>query len=249
MNLWHDKSYIAPSGPEWIERGYAMYDVHSVRFQFVYTEEQKEANRCAHTVADEGQALVMAAEARNSVMNPLMDAIAQNFVCYQYEDTEPAPFKNCQWDLFFWCNDFSSTLHGYGLSGRDYSYFTLSFNENQTVEKRAEVCWRLLQFLEHRCRKNRNLDVAVQHSLWYDHEKIKKDADRMKYLLAGCSCTYGSKDGKFLFDDGIFCFRPKYAKRQLYRVSDSEVLALCWKLGLTDDISDGCPLATGRCSA
>ena len=43
MNLWHDKSYIAPSGPEWVERGYAIYDVHSVRFQFVYTEEQKKA--------------------------------------------------------------------------------------------------------------------------------------------------------------------------------------------------------------
>ena len=186
--------------------------------------------------------LVMAAEARNSVMNPLMDAIAQNFVCYQYEDTEPAPFRSCQWDLFFWCNDFSSTLHGYGLSGRDYSYFTLTFNENQTVEKRAEVCWRLLQFLEH-------LDVTVQHSIWYDYEKIEKDADRMKCLLAGCSCTYGSKDGKFLFDDGIFCFRPKYAKRRIYRVSDSEVLALCWKLGLTDDASDGSPLATGKHSA
>lgn len=153
MNLWHDKSYISPSGPEWVERGYAMYDVHSVRFQFVYTEEQKKANRRAHTAADEGQALVMAAEVRNSIMEPVMDAIAQNFVCYQYEDTEPAPFGSCQWDLFFWCNDFSNTLHGCGLSGRDYSYFTLNFNENQTVEKRAEVCWRLLQFLEHRCRK------------------------------------------------------------------------------------------------
>ena len=68
-------------------------------------------------------------------------------------------------------------------------------------------------------------------------------------LLAGCSYTYGSKDGKFLFDNGILCFRPKYAKRRLYRVSDAEVLALCWKLGLTDDASDGGPLATGRCSA
>ena len=78
MNLWHDKSYISPSGPEWVARGYAMYDVHSVRIQFVYTEEQKEANRRAHTVADEGQALVMAAEARNSFINPLKDANAQN---------------------------------------------------------------------------------------------------------------------------------------------------------------------------
>lgn len=153
MNLWHDKSYIAPSGPNWVERGYAMYDVHSVRFQFVYTEEQKEANRRAHTVSDVDQAVLMAAETRNSIMKPIMDAIAQNFVCYQYEDTEPAPFGSCQWDLFFWCNDFSNTLHGYGLSGRDYSYFTLSFNEKHTVEKRAEVCWRLLQFLEHSCRK------------------------------------------------------------------------------------------------
>ena len=92
MNLWHDKSYIAPSGPEWVERGYAMYDVHSVRFQFVYTEEQKEANRRAHTVSDVDQAVLMAAETRNSIMKPIMDAIAQNFVCYQYEDTEPAPF-------------------------------------------------------------------------------------------------------------------------------------------------------------
>ena len=50
MNLWHDKSYISPSGPEWVERGYAMYDVHSVRFQFVYTEEQKKANRRAHSI-------------------------------------------------------------------------------------------------------------------------------------------------------------------------------------------------------
>lgn len=125
----------------------------------------------------------------------------------------------------------------------------MSFNEKHTVEKRAEVCWRLLQFLEHSCRKNRNLDVAVQHSIWYDHEKIEKDAKPMKYLLADHSCTYGNRDGKFLFNNGTFCFRPKYAKRRLYRVSDSEVLALCWKLGLTDDASDGGPLAAGRCSA
>ena len=47
MNLRHDKSYISPPGPQSVARGYAMYDVHSVRFQFVYTEEQKKANRRA----------------------------------------------------------------------------------------------------------------------------------------------------------------------------------------------------------
>ena len=115
------------------------FRAHSVR---LYGRTEGSQPPCAYS-ADEGQALVMAAEARNSVMNPLMDAIAQNFVCYQYEDTEPAPFRSCQWDLFFWCNDFSNTLHGYGLSGRDYSYFTLSFNETRpwkSVPRSAGGC-------------------------------------------------------------------------------------------------------------
>ena len=31
MNLWHDKSYIAPSGPEWVERGYAIQRLSEMR--------------------------------------------------------------------------------------------------------------------------------------------------------------------------------------------------------------------------
>ena len=93
------------------------------------------------------------------------------------------------------------------------------------------------------------LNVDVQDRVWSVWERYEKSAERRECHGGGRRCIYGSKDGTFLFDNGIFCFRPKYAKRQLYRVSGSVVLALCWKLGLTDDAADGSPLATGRHSA
>ena len=130
MNILHDKSSVKSSSAKWIDRGYAREDVHSLRLQYVYTPEQREANR---QICDDGpdeahRRIKQAAESKNAVMASVMAAIAREFICYQYEAEDPAPYGSSRWELFFWCNDFSNTLHGYGLSGRDYSYFTLSFN-------------------------------------------------------------------------------------------------------------------------
>lgn len=145
-------------------------------------------------------------------MASVMAAIAREFICYQYEAEDPAPYGSSRWELFFWCNDFSNTLHGYGLSGRDYSYFTLSFNSAQTVEQRVAVCGRVLQFLETRFHSNPNLEVAVQYTTWYDKGKIKADAKKMQHLLDGRQYTYGTKEGKFVVENGQLLFHPKYAK-------------------------------------
>ena len=147
MNILHDKSSVKSSSAKWIDRGYAREDVHSLRLQYVYTPEQREANR---QICDDGpdeahRRIKQAAESKNAVMASVMAAIAREFICYQYEAEDPAPYGSSRWELFFWCNDFSNTLHGYGLSGRDYSYFTLSFNSAQTVEQRVAVCGRVLQ--------------------------------------------------------------------------------------------------------
>ena len=180
MNILHDKSSVKSSSAKWIDRGYAREDVHSLRLQYVYTPEQREANR---QICDDGpdeahRRIKRAAESKNAVMASVMAAIAREFICYQYESEDPAPYGSSRWELFFWCNDFSNTLHGYGLSGRDYSYFTLSFNLAQTVEQRAAVCGRVLQFLETRFHSNPNLEVAVQYTTWYDKGKIKADAKK-----------------------------------------------------------------------
>ena len=45
MNILHDKSSVKSFSAKWIDRGYAREDVHSLRLQYVYTPEQREANR------------------------------------------------------------------------------------------------------------------------------------------------------------------------------------------------------------
>lgn len=214
MNILHDKSSVKSSSAKWIDRGYAREDVHSLRLQYVYTPEQREANRqiCDAGPDEAHRRIRQAAESKNAVMASVMAAIAREFICYQYEAEDPAPYGSSRWELFFWCNDFSNTLHGYGLSGRDYSYFTLSFNLAQTVEQRAAVCGRVLQFLETRFHSNPNLEVAVQYTTWYDKGRIKADAKKVQHLLDGRQYTYASKEGKFIVENGQLLFRPKYAK-------------------------------------
>ena len=238
MIIYHDTSYVKPSNAKWIAKGYAMEDIYSLRLQFLYTEAQQEENRMAHAagIRDTVQ-LRQAAEHRNAVMAPIMAAIAHNFICYGYTEEEPAPYLSDGWEVYFWCNDFSNTAHGCGLSGRDYSYFTLTFNERQTVSQRRVLCERLLEFLDTEFKSHPNLHVAVQYSTWYDTKKIERDAQKMQYLLDGRRHIYGGKEGRFFLESGELLFRPKYAKRTVYRIDRADILTICWELGL---IADNC---------
>ena len=64
-----------------------------------------------------------------------MEAIAWDFVCYQYDENIPVSYGSDRWDLYFWCNPFNGAADA---SERDFSYFTLTFNERQTLEKRRK---------------------------------------------------------------------------------------------------------------
>ncbi len=59
----------------------------------------------------------------------------------------------------------------------------------------------------------------------------------MQHLLDGRQYTYASKEGKFIVENGQLLFHPKYAKKYNYRVDDSDILAVCWELDLTPNIS------------
>lgn len=242
MNISHDRSYIAPTSEKWIARGYAKPDFDSLRIQYVYTQEQQAECR---SITPQG--LALDAQSRNAVMAPIMAAIAEKFVCCQYKDSL-TPYRSECWDLFFWCNDFSNTLHGCGLSGRDYSYFTLTFNENQAAEKRAETCQQLLEFMEQHFHDNPNLDVVVQHCVRFDEERLHQDAEKMMRYLDGHTYMFNGKEGRLLLKNGVLLFRPKYSKRKFYRMTDTEILDLCWELGLISEGESTCSKSTGNLS-
>lgn len=57
----------------------------------------------------------------------------------------------------------------------------------------------------------------------------------MQYLLDGRRHIYGGKEGRFFLESGELLFRPKYAKRTVYRVDRADILTICWELGLMAD--------------
>lgn len=92
MTIRHDRSYL-PADIDWlIENGYAEEDLHSLRFQI--------------SVAD------MSIEDANTFMHGVMDAIAKEFVCFQYDKEleKKYRFDSTDWDLFFWCNSLLTSV-------------------------------------------------------------------------------------------------------------------------------------------
>lgn len=234
MDIKHDRSYIDTSSLEFVQRGYAIEDLHSLRLRFEYTEEEKKANKAyadTHSVEEWNMRCGDMAKARSDAMLPVAEALAKKFVCYQYEPDCGADFRSDKWDLFFWCNDFYQTTGGQ-FSGRDYSYFTLTFNERMTADQRLDVCNRALEFLVDQFGDHTHLSVAVQYKITMDDKKIAEGAKAVAPSLIGHKCAYGHMDGKIVETErGVF-FAKKYAKTRGYQLSDSEVLRLSWQLGM-----------------
>ena len=232
MQITHDRSHISQGEQEFISRGYAHEDLYSLRFSYALTEAQEAENRAyADKVGLDSDAwnarIASSARKHSDHMERIADVLARNFKVYQYDDEEAVPYKS-DWDLFFWCNDFSATMRGL-LSGRDCSYFTLSFNSQHDHERRQKVFNRAIRILE-LFSGDVNLEVAVQYTAVMDKAKIKRDAELAIPRIAGRSCTYGDMEGRVETNGEQLFFRKKRSRKRLYHLTDAEVLALSWRL-------------------
>lgn len=237
MKIHEDRSHMNID-TRWFEKGYAKEDVHSLRLQSLCTEAEAAANKQfydSHTREEWEQYIRQASFESSAAMKPVMEAIAQDFVCYQYDENIPVSYGSDRWDLYFWCNPFNGAADA---SERDFSYFTLTFNERQTLEKRRKVCQQVLELLCSRFQEHPHLHVAVQCSIWFDHPKIHDAVERAKPRLHGLRCIQDQKEGKLLLQDGTLLFRPKYAKKYTRTLSQSQILSLSWELGVEDGEPD-----------
>lgn len=104
MTVIHDRSYQDPDRAYLVEKGYAMETVHSLRFSYRFTEEdrKREADMLAGKDADACERIKRdIVNARDTFMHRLMANIAARFICYNYEPTEDdekaysSVFGNC----------------------------------------------------------------------------------------------------------------------------------------------------------
>lgn len=236
MTVNYDKSYLPAGYEEFVSRGYAAEDIYHLRFDFCYTDEQRDENRREHDTLSEDawrERCRLACEANNDFMHKVMETIAQRFVCYQYdkEQERKINYGSDQWDLFFWCGAWTKES---GLTGRNYTYFTLGMNEANTVEQNAELCKELLELLERAFGNSENLDVAIQYCLRWDKEKLANDAKLAAKKLVGKRVPYCGKDGRLVESNGKVYFMKKYARNKGYLVDDLDLIRLADALEETE---------------
>lgn len=239
MNVRHDRSYISESDIDLIQRGYAWENLTSLRFSFVYTQEEINANvafnqNCAAEKRMEN--CVQMALKRSEAMAPIMAAIADKFKCYQYADEKQWAYGDSGWDLFFWCNCFYNTLRGLGVTGRDYSYFTLSFNETHSSEKRKDLCDAVIQLLNEKFPEHPNLEITVQHEAHKDHSRIAAEVENIAPKLEGLKCIYHAKEGRIAKIGGDYFFIKKRCRTHGYRLGSLDLLRLAWSAGLSTEV-------------
>ena len=232
MQVKHDHSYVSQTDQEFIARGYARESFYSLRFSYVLTEAQKAAGRPFTGEASQDNDAWKAyathsAQERSGHMERVAGVLAQNFKVYQYDGREAVPYKS-DWDLFFWCNDFGTAMRGL-LSGRDYSYFTLAFNDKHDHERRQRVYNRAMHILE-LFADDMNLEVAVQYTAVMDEARIKRDAALAAPGIAGRSCVYDGMEGRVETNGETLFFRKKRTRKRLYRLTDADILTLSWQL-------------------
>lgn len=222
MKIWHDYSYI--DSMFGVEAGYAKIDAHSLRLRVMPTEKRIEANRkVAAQTRDRGDVKAWGAYCKanrkrdaSSVFS-VVAALSEKFKIYQFADEETVPYSG-KWDLFFWCN------HDEGE--RDYSYVTLNLNdEYMTFEERQEVLANVLAFLNS---LESDVDVAVQHDLHWDKERVTEVVSAYCEAHVGECIQYGRVVGKIRKVRGGYGFFKKGAKKYgvLISANDTEILQL-----------------------
>lgn len=106
----------------------------------------------------------------------VMEAVAREFVVYQWEGRDKVPYDD-KYDLFFWC--------GCNGSERDLSYFTLSTNDRQSPETRHATYDRLRSFLA-------SVDSGMAEVRFSYASELDEDAVKMEGMRTLAQIPQGS---------------------------------------------------------
>lgn len=223
MTIKEDKSLV---NQKLIDMGLAELDIHSVRIDRYYSEEEKQQNyEMAQTMNAEKWSVHCSEERKRiaSIITNVMNTVNSNFTVYQY--TNLHEYKS-SWELFFWCNNLHNTTNG-KESGRDMSYVTLTFNDNDKVstENRRDVLERLINLLS-KCEEH-NIQAIIQYTAKENNDAINdmaasvfNDIEDKFVSLNG----YGV--GKVKQVENRYAFFKKGAKRNYYGLSPLELCTM-----------------------
>ena len=220
MRIKHNRSLISAEMLKLVEQGYGSIAPSALCLEFLYLPDDPQ---------DHETVLHPSLQERNKIMKAVMDTIAGQFTCYQYDAPKSICFESKEWELYFWCRVFSDASDFAG-EYRDFSYFRLSFNSNHSLEQQKEICDQALSLLNARFGSLANLFVAVQYTAALDEQKIADDAKRLAPSLDGRRCVYHHFEGRLVYVENTLFFMKKYAKHLGYALGPADTLQIKWQI-------------------
>ena len=230
MKINHDRSFLDCRADAFLSHGLAENRPHSISICFEYTEPQRAENvhfAETHTREEWNARCNQEAKTRSEYIRPVMEAIAEKFACYQYDSNRYFRYSSPDWDLFFWCNDFYNTTNG-AVTGRDFSYLTLSFNDRHDTTRREEIRRDLMQFLTDRFDSMENLTVTIQYETHFHDAEISKIVHENAAKLDGMKCNYLGTDGRIVKVGSAFAFMKKRARTHGHWMSERDLCLILW---------------------
>lgn len=151
----------------------------------------------------------------------LMDAIAQRFVVYQYNDPEKKIPYDEGYDFFFWCNDKFFTTNG-REHGNDMEYFTLSTNDKRPFARQMEDYAKLRQFIADWTEEARH--ACFTWTVKDDDAAVSAEARRvLASITPGETVEYRGMRGKLRRIGGDWVFVKLRVKKSGYRLKLGDI--------------------------
>lgn len=244
MKIEQKKIYSGKRNLEFVRHGFAEELMGNLVFSYRTLAGDKTDSKSTFELysmseADREASIENAVQQRSSYMEHVMEMIANAVPCFQFTEDEPYSYESDKWDLFFWCNHFSDTGY-YNLEGRDYSYFSLSFNKLHSKEHRDAILEKVLNALSG-YRDDEHISMTVHSIIELDEKRIQEEAERVSSQLIGKKVEYTPSDdlyqisyspmqGRVVENNGQLFFMKNRARTRGYLLESTDILKLYWNL-------------------
>ena len=218
MKFYDDMGYINQNS---VDKGLVRVVPYQIRLDRYFTDEEQAANRAyaeSHN-NEEWSAHCDATREKIAAENlALMEFLEKHFTFGQFKT--PYNFKDDDYTFWFYCNDLYNTTCG-RLSGRDYSYITLSLDKKGDEKEKERIFAKVKELLADYPAKN--IQAIFQYSQVENTDSVKEEAERIFKECEGKFVNYDGMIGKLERHDGEYIFKKKYAKAYGYRVSPMNI--------------------------
>lgn len=219
MKFHDDMTHIRQ---ELVDRGLMRVVPFQIRLDRFFTEEEMAANKAYAESHSNAEWSVRCDETRQRIANEnlaLMEFLEKHFTFGQYK--EPYSYKDRKdYTFWFWCNDLYNTTNG-RMSGRDYSYITLSLEKEGDVEENKCIFAKLKELLANYPAKN--IQAIFQYSQVEATDAVKEEAERIFKACEGKFINYGRLIGRLERYEGGYIFKKKNAKKYAYRITPMDI--------------------------